>query len=168
MEDNFFRGAVVLVCDHTKEGTFGLIINRNTNIPLSRVVENFPDIKMPIFYGGPVQPETLHYVHTLGPVIEGSIHIRDGIWWGGHYEMVKAMLELGQIRKSQIRFFSGYSGWEAGQLAVELQKRDWIVTDATEEILFRQNPDMVWKTALEQLGGNYRVLADFHENQGLN
>ena len=122
MQDGNFRGAVVLICDHNAEGTFGLIVNRSAHIPVSSVVENFSAIKQTIFFGGPVQPETLHFIHTLGEVVDASIKVSKKIYWGGHIEVINAMAELGQLKKNDVRFFSGYAGWEPDQLKFEVEK----------------------------------------------
>lgn len=168
LQDENFRGAVILICDHNAEGTFGLIVNRSAHIPVSSVVENFSSIKQSIFYGGPVQPETLHFVHTIGKSVDASIAVADGIFWGGHIEIITAMAELGQLKKNEVRFFSGYAGWEPDQLQFEINNGDWYLCEADVEILFHTKPDDIWQAALHKLGGNYEIISDFNKTQSLN
>lgn len=65
MGDTNFERSVVLVCEHNTQGTFGLVLNQPTDLTLSDVVEDItPDL--PLFVGGPVQQNTLHFIHQIG------------------------------------------------------------------------------------------------------
>ena len=57
----------------------------------------FPVENIDLFYGGPVGPDTLHFVHKYGEMIEGSLHLKDDIYWSGNFEQIKLLLETGAV-----------------------------------------------------------------------
>ncbi|MFK7933584.1 MAG: YqgE/AlgH family protein, partial [Saprospiraceae bacterium] len=118
----------------------------------------------PLYYGGPVQPDTIHYVHRMGDLIEDSQHVVDGIYWGGDYEKVKFLIDQGLITDKDIRFFVGYSGWSGGQIEQELALGSWVVTDMDANYLFKTPPPELWQQAMENKGNVYSVIAQVPDN----
>lgn len=116
MEDPYFKGAVVFLCECRNENAFGLILNKPTEMKVHEVVEDFPAVENNIFYGGPVQPNTLHYLHKRGDLFSDATEVQEGIYWGGDFERLIFLLDTKQLQPEEIRFFFGYSGWEEGQL----------------------------------------------------
>ncbi len=168
MEDPYFKGAVVMLCEYKAEGTFGLILNKPSEMKVSEVVEDFPGIGNLIYYGGPVQPNTLHYLHRRGDLIPDSIELDSGIFWGGDFEKLVFMLETKQISEDEIKFFYGYSGWEEGQLEHELESKSWFIGNSTEEYLFEEDPKNLWRTVLKNMGDRFKIIANFPDNPNLN
>ena len=118
MEDSNFRRAVVLVTDHLEEeGTVGFIINKPLTVKITELVEDFPSIESLAYFGGPVSTNTIHYIHNVGMLLEGSTEISPGIFWGGDFEKLKFLINHELIKSENIRFFVGYAGWSPGQLA---------------------------------------------------
>lgn len=168
MEDRFFKGAVVMLCEHKPEGTFGLILNKPTEKKVIDVVDDFPAIENLIYYGGPVQPNTLHYLHRRSDLIPESTDLGDGIFWGGDFEKLIFMLDTRQIKEDEIKFFYGYSGWDPGQLENELESTSWFIGNCKQKYLFEEDPRKLWRTVLKDMDGRYRVIANFPENPSLN
>merc|ERR1712065_46093 len=81
--DYYFKRSVVLLCDHSDEGSFGVIMNKPLSVKLNEVVKDFPDFAAPIYLGGPVQNDSLFFLHTIGDKIEGSVEVINGLFWGG-------------------------------------------------------------------------------------
>jgi len=79
-DSNFFR-SVILLAVHNKIESVGFVLNQPTKIKVHHLIENFPKSSFPIYIGGPVEKNSLHYVHTLGEKIEGSQEILDGLFW---------------------------------------------------------------------------------------
>ena len=92
MLDPYFRRSVVLLCEHHEEGTIGFILNKNIDMGINDLMADFPKFEAEIFYGGPVQTDTLHYVHDLGEMLEDSVKIAEGVWWGGDFEQLKFLI----------------------------------------------------------------------------
>ena len=94
---------------------------------------NFPDFDGPLCVGGPVDNTSLFYLHTLGNQINGSHHIIDNLYWGGEFDDLKSLLVSGKAGRKDVRFFTGYSGWDEIQLDKEMRQRSWIAADANVE-----------------------------------
>src|SRR5690606_22097202 len=124
--DPNFERTVVLICRHDEEGTFGLVLNRRSNLKLTDVLDYFDNgMEMELGIGGPLQHNTLHYIHNR-PDFPAAIPLNETVFWGGDYEYVKTKLSSAEISPDEIRFFLGYSGWTPGQLEEEVSKNVWI------------------------------------------
>ncbi|HNM27718.1 MAG TPA: YqgE/AlgH family protein, partial [Saprospiraceae bacterium] len=129
MQDPYFRRSVVLLCEHHDEGSIGFILNKSIDMPLNDLMSEFPKFDAEVFYGGPVQTDTLHYVHNIGELLDDSVKVADGVWWGGDFDKLKFLITSGLIEPPNIRFFVGYSGWSSGQLSEELGYGSWVQAD---------------------------------------
>jgi putative transcriptional regulator len=165
--DPNFERSVVLICEHNEEGSFGLVLNNVSKNTIADVVDDIY-VEFPLFIGGPVEQNTLHFVHRLGHLIEDSIDLGNGIFWSGDFESVKSLLSIGTIKSEDIRFFIGYSGWGAGQLRNELAQNTWFVSDINSDVLFEEYTNQFWRTVLKRMGGDYKVLANYPVDPRLN
>ena len=127
LPDTFFNRSIVYLTDHTPQGSVGFILNKKIDLKVSSAITGFEGWDEDLNMGGPVAPDTLHYLHNLGDQIPLSVHIQDNIFWGGDIETIREMIKTGKIKKAQIRFFLGYSGWSAGQLERELKENSWVI-----------------------------------------
>ena len=166
-DPNFLR-SVVLLCDHKEEGSFGFVLNKKFDQSLDELLENFEGFKLPVYYGGPVQPDTIHFVHQYPDLIQDSYQIGDDIYWGGNFETITALIKNNSIDLNKIKFFIGYSGWSDGQLNTELEEKSWLTVAATKKIIFNTNPAEIWKGSLKQLGGEYEMMVNFPIDPQLN
>lgn len=153
--DYYFKRSVVLLADHSEEGSFGLIMNKPLSMNLKEVVKDFPEFNTKIYLGGPVESDNLFFIHTKGDQIEGSLEILNGLYWGGNLEVVKEMMLLKKISPGEIRFYIGYSGWSPNQLLEELKRNSWVVSRMKAQNLLNTDPELLWKSSLEKLGGDY-------------
>lgn len=168
MEDPNFRRTVVFLCEHTEAGSFGLILNRPLDARLSDVLEGVSHASLQLQQGGPVQTDTLHFLHTLGERIPGAIQVTDRVFWGGDFEVLRAMIVAGEIEEVEVRFFLGYAGWSPAQLEAEIEQGGWILLPNSGQIVFSEDPAELWRASLRRLGGDYAVLANFPEDPRLN
>jgi len=168
MMDQNFRRSVVLICESKEEGVFGLILNKPLELKLNDALAEFPAFDASLHFGGPVQTDTLHYLHNLGDDIEGSVKLSNGLYWGGNFEAIKAMIEQESVKPADIRFFLGYAGWGYGQLVDEMRENSWIIAGARAEHVFSSKPDELWKEVLNSLGGDYKLMSNFPESPLLN
>ena len=169
LPDNFFNRTVVYLADHTKDGSVGFILNRPLDIKVREAVSGFDNLDKYLNLGGPVSPDTLHYLHCMGDDIPKSVWVDENIYWGGDIEFIRSMIDLGKMNKSQIRFFLGYSGWAAGQLEKELKDNSWVIVKVSNDIVLNDNnADKNWKRVLRSLNNKYRIWADFPESPDMN
>lgn len=171
MQDPHFRRAVLIICEHSdKDGTIGFIINKPIGLGITDLIADFPDFEATVQFGGPVEKEsTLHYLHDRGDILEGSIKVAPGIWWGGDFEVLKFLIQNELILPHNIRFYLGYSGWEGGQLREEMAMKSWIKAESDPNYLFRDNrKEDIWEKVLQNKGDQYSVISEMPEFPSLN
>lgn len=169
MQDANFRRAVVLVTDHTDdEGTVGFIINKPLAVRITDLVEDFPEIDALAYYGGPVSTNTIHYMHNVGLLLDGSTEIGPGVYWGGEFDKLKFLIGQELIRSENIRFFVGYTGWSPGQLIEELGSGSWLTTEVHANYVFKSKPSRLWNQVMHHKGDLYSILAQLPEQPNLN
>jgi putative transcriptional regulator len=83
-DPNFLR-SVIFLCEHQEEGTVGFIINKLHDEPLENYIEASANLSFPLYYGGPVATNTLHFIHQCPDLISEGLEINDGIFWGGDF-----------------------------------------------------------------------------------
>lgn len=104
LQDPNFMRTVVLVCEHNSEGSVGFVLNRQYDANVGMVLETLSFCDYPLFYGGPVQPDTLHFVHCRPDIVSDSVDIGNGIFWGGNLETVAGHLKAGELSREDILF----------------------------------------------------------------
>jgi putative transcriptional regulator len=159
---------VVLLCDHQEEGSFGFIFNKPFQQTLDELVQGITLKKIPVYLGGPVQLDTIHFLHQDPEMIEGGIPIMRGVYWGGDFERAMELVNNGMLDDSRIKFFLGYAGWGDGQLKDELQEKSWIVAKATRKLVFKEQGEDVWRQSLRNLGKDFAMMANFPIDPALN
>jgi len=166
-DDNFER-SVVLLCEHNQEGSFGFVLNQATKMTLADVLEDVTSAEMPLYIGGPVEQNTLHFLHRLPDLLDHTVEVQEGLYWGGDFEQVTSLINMGKITENDIRFFLGYSGWGEGQLANELSENVWITTQAASAFIFETAADQFWRSILRNMGGRHKVLSNYPTDPRLN
>jgi len=166
-DPNFLR-TVVFLCEHKESGSFGFVLNRKYENTLDELIPGLDNLKLPVFYGGPVQMDTIHFLHQYPEEIPGSEEVIKGVYWGGDFETVITMLKSGSIDPERIRFYIGYSGWSDGQLNSELEEKSWLTVAGTRKLIFHRNYQEIWKDSLKQLGGDYEMMINFPIDPQLN
>jgi putative transcriptional regulator len=166
--DVSFNRAVILLADHSKEGTVGFILNKPLKFTINDLIPAIvSDFK--IYNGGPVEQDNLYFIHNIPELIPESIEIANGIFWGGDFELTKNLINSGIIKKNNIRFFLGYTGWDADQLENETFANYWILTkNVYENKILGKTSTHFWKEKIVELGGDYLIWSNTPENPFLN
>jgi putative transcriptional regulator len=169
LNDTYFKRSVVLLTEHSEEGSVGFVLNKPVDLAVNDVLSDFPEVESGISIGGPVNTNTIHYIHTLGKKIPNSVKVLEQLYWGGDFDAVKDLLIQGTIQSNQIRFFLGYAGWSPKQLENELSENAWLVSEMKAEHIMQGPDDNLWKEVLEKSGDKkYRSWVNFPENPSLN
>lgn len=166
--DNYFKRSIVLLTEHNEDGTIGFVLNKPVDVSINEVVDDFPRIDADVVLGGPVNTNTLHYLHTLGDIIPNSVPVLGNISWGGETEVIERLITSGNISRDQIRFFLGYSGWSPNQLEEELSDHAWVVGDINPKEVMSPMNKHYWTKTLSKMGKKYKMWANFPENPEMN
>ncbi len=168
LADEYFKRSIVLLVEYSEQGALGFVLNKPVEMNIDQLIKDFPVVDIPVSVGGPVATNTVHYIHTLGDIIPESKQVIGDIYWGGDFETLKGLVRQGVAGPDKVRFFIGYSGWEAGQLERELSENSWVITRIeTPEIMSAFTP-VAWKKILSAMGRKYKMWATFPENPGMN
>jgi putative transcriptional regulator len=168
LKDPNFKRTVVLLCEHQDAGSFGFVLNRDYAQTLEDLIPDLAGMDLPVYYGGPVQKDTLHFLHQYPALIPGGFEVADGIYWGGDFDLAIQFLREDKIDREKIRFFIGYSGWTSGQLEEELKEKSWLITPALQKLVFHRKMEEIWKDSLRNMGGEYEILINFPVDPSLN
>lgn len=168
LEDEYFKRAVILLCECNEEGAFGFILNNMIKIELSELVDEIEINGFNMSLGGPVQTSNLYYVHTIPEEIPGSAEVLPGLFVGGDFEILKTRIALNEIDSDQIRFFLGYSGWSPNQLDQEMLDGSWFVSEVQAQQVMQGKQKQFWNESLVKMGGKFGLISNFPENPQLN
>ncbi|NNK83475.1 MAG: YqgE/AlgH family protein [Flavobacteriaceae bacterium] len=166
--DSSFNRSVILLADYNKDGSVGFILNKPLEYTLSDLIPEI-NVEFKIYNGGPVEQDNLYFIHTIPDLIPNSVEISNGIFWAGDFNEVIQLIETKKITKKDIRFFLGYSGWEANQLENELEANSWVLLKNKYKTSILKNDDEAfWKKKMLELGGNYSIWSNAPENPSYN
>jgi len=169
MLDPNFRRAVVIICDYTSdEGTVGFILNKPIEMKVNELVADFPEFDANVHYGGPVATDTIHYIHRSGDILDDSIKIGEGMYWGGSFEKLKFLIKSELIKPGDIRFYIGYSGWSTGQLEAEMEIGSWVLNESHPNYVFKSKHDELWSQTLINKGSTFSVISQMPDSFNLN
>ncbi|MCB0429711.1 MAG: YqgE/AlgH family protein [Flavobacteriales bacterium] len=168
LTDLHFKRSVILLTEHNEGGSLGFVLNKPISLTINEAVDDFPTFDSNLYLGGPVRNDSLYFIHTFGDKIEGSIHIKKGLYWGGNFEQLKDYALTGQIQPHQVRFFIGYSGWGPQQLENELGHQSWVVANGRVKQIMQEPTTTLWKDLLSGMGNEYAILSNFPDNPSMN
>lgn len=169
MMDPNFKRSVILLTEYSDLGAMGFVLNHQSEYMVGDLLPDVSYTELPVYVGGPVSNNTLHFIHRCPDKIPGGTELWDGMYWAGDFEVVKELLNTYQLTDNEIRFFAGYSGWTQGQLEVELEEDTWIVANKfSADVVFTHNEENLWKEVVISLGQRYAHIANFPENPMMN
>ena len=161
LKDPNFMRTVVFLTEHHEDGTIGFVLNRKYENTLDELLPEVEGFKLPVYYGGPVQMNTIHFLHRYPDQIQGGVEVIKGVYWGGDFDAVVSLINSGKADPEKIRFYIGYSGWSPGQLQTEMTEKTWLTADAIRKLIFHPNAEEIWKDSLKHLGGEYEMMINF-------
>tara|TARA_R110002049_G_scaffold284821_2_gene465537 strand:+ start:437 stop:1000 length:564 start_codon:yes stop_codon:yes gene_type:complete len=167
--DMSFNRSIVLLADHSEEGSIGFILNKPLNYNINDLVPEIESSTFKVYNGGPVEQDNLYFIHKVPQLIPDSIEISLGIFWGGDFSKVAELIANGDIKETDIRFFLGYSGWGNNQLETELKSNSWVVSDNIyKKDIIEKSYESFWKEKMLELGGDYSIWSNAPENPNYN
>ena len=164
LQDPNFARTVVLLCEYGPEGAFGLVLNRPTEFPATSMVRLEPPVvggnTMPLWIGGPVEPERGWILLSEEPAAAEFKIIRDGLYLSASVELLREVLET--TPEPRARVLAGYAGWGPGQLDEELAQSAWLLADIDLDIVFDTAADAMWEAAIRRMGADPSSLTTSH------
>jgi len=155
MADPNFARTVVLLCDYTEEGAFGLIVNRQMDEPAHLMVKTDPKVRVDrdlrLFVGGPVDPQSTWVLmsEAHGPD-EEQREICPGVLLSVSRRLTLELLQ--SPPSSRARVVVGCAAWSPGQLDSEIAASAWLTTEVDPSLIFGIPPEQMWETAIRRLG----------------
>ena len=166
--DSSFNRSIILLADHSSEGSIGFILNKPLDYTINDLV---PEVEatFKVYNGGPVEQDNLYFIHKIPDLIPNSIEISLGIYWGGDFNKVAELIAKQIINENDIKFFLGYSGWDADQLENELKTNSWLVTENIyKNQIIEKNYESFWKEKMLEFGDSYSIWSNAPENPNYN
>ncbi len=161
MADPNFARTVVLLCDYTDEGAFGLVVNRPMDEPAWQMVRTDPPVRVDpdlrLWIGGPVDPQRTWVLmsEAQGPDDEQR-EIAPGVLLSVSHELTLQLLQAPP--SSRARLIVGYAGWAPGQLDHEIAASAWLSLDVDSHLIFGVPAEQMWETAIRRLGADPSAL----------
>lgn len=152
LSDPNFHQTVVLVLEHSDQGTLGLVLNRPTSMLLSEALPGVAALKGTphrLFAGGPVQPNVVLLLSRLKEPQPDMRSVFDSVYVGGTPEVLERIMSKA-VPSDRFRAFAGYAGWASGQLAFEILQGAWAVLPPENDLL-DQDPATLWPDSLARL-----------------
>jgi putative transcriptional regulator len=161
MADPNFARTVVLLCEYTDKGAFGLVVNRQMSEPAWTMVKTEPPIHVDrdvhLWIGGPVEPQRtwILMADAQGPDDEQR-EIVPGVVLSVSHELTLQLLQMPPSNRARV--IVGYSGWGPGQLDQEIAGSSWLMVDVDAHLIFGVPPEDMWETAIRRLGTDPSAL----------
>ncbi len=169
LQDAYFQRSVVLLVEHNTNGSMGFVLNKRTGLWVNDFFDGLEKVpRMPIYLGGPVSPDHLYFVHSLGNIIPDSVQIGDNLYFDGDFESLNYYMRSGQSVDGKVKFFLGYSGWTESQLDGEISQDSWLVGKSSDHNIMVGDGESFWKRSVELIGGSYMTWINYPKDPILN
>ncbi len=164
---DIFSRSVVLIIAHNDDGAFGLILNKKNDEMSNKLLDIF-GFQMPVYEGGPVENDKIFFICKGEKVTDTYTEISDDYYLTEDVEnVVSALIEL-RLPISDVKIFSGYSGWGSQQLDREIEQKMWTPVDVYNLDYTSPNDQSLWKNIMQNLGGEFLLWANAPTDVSMN
>ena len=165
LNDGFFNHAVTYICEHDESGSFGVIINQQTDIKLKQVIEEMHiesqqgyDENQPVYIGGPVDQGRGFILHRPAGNWSSSLVVNNDVALTTSKDILQAIANNQGPEDCIVAL--GYAGWSAGQLEQEMANNTWLSCPADEQIIFNTPTEERWKAAAKLIGIDLSLMSN--------
>jgi putative transcriptional regulator len=169
IKDPIFASSLVYMCEHSENGSMGLVVNHETSQVLDDIFRQLnidcddEHIKnQPVYIGGPVQLEQGFVLHSGESDWQNSVEVSSGIHLTSSLDILQAIAD-GRGPEDYLVIL-GFSGWASGQLESELQQNSWLTSTCNPDLLFHEKPEDKWQVAFDSLGFDINSLSPVSGN----
>jgi len=167
LSDMVFYKSIILIIDKTEDGLTGLILNRRSDLFITKDIKFTRKVKIDLYYGGPVSNNHYYLLKSESDHSE-SIKIDKNLYWGNNLEYLFDQIEDGLINQHDVILFQGYSGWNIDQLDDEIENNSWIVLNDQIENVFDYKENNSWNKIIKTFGKKYRIWSNSPDDITLN
>lgn len=167
--NELFHRCIILICEHSEAGSFGLILNKPLPIEAQEevnIIEKLKHLNIAFSSGGPIQPGQMLIIHGNEAYEELSVKIADQLYVGGDLNLLQDA--MGDPDHPEMRLIFGYTGWGPGQLEKEFLSGLWYLFPATRDLVFHKPIEKMWNHILKEMGGKYASLSTMPEDLSVN
>lgn len=168
VNDIEFNKTLILIVESNNEGIVGFVFNKESDYQLSDCDEKLRGIDLKIYKGGPVMIDSLHFIHRFNKFLANSSKVTNEIYWGTEFEKAIELIKNGKLKKNDVKFFLGYSGWNKNQLKAEIEDGSWHILKKINVNDVIEDKSNLWKLKLEELGEYFKIWSNSPENPNLN
>lgn len=168
MKDYNFMRSVVYMAQTDTTGAIGFILNKKLGQTLGDLMNEMKGSLFPVFYGGPVKTDTIHFLHSRPDLIEGGELVGANLYWGGDFDLVIDLVATNRLSTNEIKFFLGQSGWNRAQLKQEMIDNSWLLGHADNQLIFQLEDQSIWQQAVRHLGKKYEPIIHYPIDPQLN
>ena len=165
LDDGFFNHAVTYICEHDETGSFGIIINQQTDITLKQVAKEMKitadsdyNDNQSVFIGGPVDQGRGFILHRPPGEWQSSLKVNKNIALTTSKDILQAIVNNQGPADSIVAL--GYAGWSTGQLENEMANNTWLSCPADEQIIFNTPIEERWQAAARLIGIDQSLLSN--------
>jgi putative transcriptional regulator len=167
LTDMIFYKSIILIVDQTDEGVTGFILNRPSDLFMTKEVKYSEKIKIDLYYGGPVSSEYFYLLRSE-KIHKEILNVYDNLFWGNNLDFLINQIEKGIVKMNDFILFQGYSGWGLKQLDNEIANDSWIITEKKVEDVFSFKKKNSWNNLIKEFGHKYRLWSNSPDDITLN
>ena len=155
--ENYFSRSVILLVQHTSQGSWGVVVNRRAKTVSMQSVMNTIGIEYsglePVYIGGPIETSRVHIIHTLDWISSGTLSITDDIGITGDMSILAAISK--GMGPAKFKTGVGLVLWGPGQLEQEQQNmslkagQSWLTIPATVDLCLSESGDKQWQRSID-------------------
>jgi len=152
LADPNFAQTVILLVHYDAEGVIGLMLNRRTDLPISRVfvqLKSAKDISDPVYLGGPVETPTVFALLRSTDKLEGAEHVFGSVYWISTKTTLEKTISS-RPDPGVFHVYLGYAGWTTNQRRNEVRLGRWFIFQADNQTVFNANPDSLWHQMIKK------------------
>ena len=154
LADPNFAETVILLVRYDAQGVVGLVLNRRTDVPLSRVLEDLKSAKDrsdPVYLGGPLGIPVVFALFQSPTKLEGTEHIFGRVYLISAKTLFEQTISTAP-NPSVFHVYLGYAGWTIDQLQKEVELGAWFIFPGDTSAVFTSDPDSLWSQMIRKTG----------------
>jgi putative transcriptional regulator len=151
-DPNFAKTVILLVHYSEGQGAVGLVLNKRTDVPISRVFHDLKEAggrKDPVYIGGPVELNSVLALLKAASKPEGADKVFSDVYLISNKDLLTKTL-ASSAEATVFHTYIGYAGWGAGQLEHEVDLGAWHIMPADVGTVFHADPDSVWERLIRR------------------